>query len=237
MGNLLHAEWYKLLHDRIFWVTSAVVILLNVIIFSGNSILNRSGLQALKISMTKEIISAMIACIYGGLFIGGDFIDRTFYHGLMAGKSRSFALWAKLIVFAVATDVLLFLYPFLYVLVCTIKNGWGETASAGLILHMVSIVAALLVLGFAISTVSLLAAVCFRDVGRTIGIPIVLYFAVIVLLNSTCSSTFFRIFPISTLILVTDSTVSPAYGIGLGIVWMGLLSVASILIFRRTELR
>lgn len=111
------------------------------------------------------------------------------------------------------------------------------TVSVGMVLHLIGVIAALLILGFAVSAVSLLAAVCFRDVGRTIGIPIVLYFVMIVLLNSAYAPAFSRILPIGTFILVTDGTVSPAYGVSLGAVWTALLAAVTTLVFRRAELR
>ena len=237
MERLLHTERYKLFHDKIFWITLAAIVLINLIILSGSSVLNLPGYQALTEIMKKEILTVLIACIYGGLFIGGDFADRTLYHGLMTGKSRGCVLMAKSIVFALAMDVLLFIFPLLLVLTCTVKNGWGITVSAGMILHLISIIAALLILGFALSAVSLLAAVCFRDVGRTIGIPIILYFVMILLLNSAYAPILSRIFPIGTIILVINGTVSTAYGILLGIVWLAFLSIVSILVFRRVELR
>ena len=237
MGKLFHTEWYKLFHEKIFWIISVVTVLFNILVFSGSSILNQPGYFALIECMKKEIATAMIACIYGGISLGGDFAGRTFYHGLMTGKSRSSVIIAKSIVFALATDVLLFLFPFLLTLTCTIRNGWGSAVPAESTLHIVGILAALALLGFAISSVSLLAAVCFRDVGRTIGIPIALYFVMILLLNSPYSSAFFRILPIGLMILVADGTVSPAYGALLGVLWFALLSAVSTLTFRRAELR
>lgn len=237
MGKLFHTEWYKLFHEKIFWIFSVVTVLFNILIFSGSSILNLSGHFALIESMKKEIATAIIACIYGGISLGGDFADRTFYHGLLTGKSRSSVIIAKSIVFALATDVLLLLFPFLLTSTCTIKNGWGSAVPAESSLHIVGILAALALLGFAVSSISLLAAVCFRDIGRTTGIPIVLYFVTILLLNSPYSSTFFRILPIGLMILAADGTVSPAYGALLGVLWFVLLSVVSTLIFRRAELR
>ncbi len=237
MGRLLHTERYKLFHDKIYWITLAVVVLFNILVLSGSTVLNLSGYKALTEIMKKEILTVLIACTYGGLFIGGDFVERTLYHGLMAGKSRSSVLFAKSIVFAIATDGLLFVFPLLLVLTCTIKNGWGMTGSAGMVLHLIGVIAALLILGFAISAVSLLVAVCFRDVGRTIGISISLCFVMILLLNSAYAPAFSRIFPVATLILVADGTVSPAYGVLLGILWCTLLTAVSTLVFRRAELR
>lgn len=237
MGGLLRTERYKLLHDKIYWITFAVILLFNVIILSGSSTLNFTGHRALTESMKKEIATVLITYIYGGIFIGSDFVDRTLYHSLMAGKSRNAVLVAKSIVFAIAADGLLFLFPLLLILTCTVKNGWGMTVSGGMVLHLIGVIAALLILGFATSELSLLAAVCFRDVGRTIGIPIVLCFMMILLLNSTYASAFSRILPIGTLILVADGTVSPACGVSLGAIWIALLTTISTLVFHRAELR
>jgi ABC-2 type transport system permease protein len=237
MGRLLHTEWYKLVHDQIFWAACAGIVFFNLLIFSGSSLWALPGQSALMEIMKKEIASAVIASIYGGVFLGGDFTERTFYHHLMIGKGRSCVLIAKSIVYAFATDVLLFLFPLLLVAVCSVRNGLGLPVSAATLPNTIGVIASLLLLGFAISAISLLAAVCFRDIGRTIGVPIVLYCMMILLLNSPDSLTFSRILPISLMILVADGTVSPAYGALLGTLWFVLLSAVSALIFRRAELR
>lgn len=237
MGKLAHAERYKLFHDKIFWITIAVVILLNMIVVSGGAIFSMPGEKALSEIMKKEILSILISCIYGGLFIGGDFADRTLYHALMSGKSRVAVLLAKAGVFLTAVNVILFIFPFLLVIVCTVKNGWGTAFSTGLILHLVGLIVALLILGSSIGAFSLLAAICFRDVGRTIGIPIALYFVMILLLNGPFAAAFAHIFPAGALILMVNCTVSQADGILVGITWLAALLISSSLIFQRIELR
>lgn len=237
MRRLLRFEWYRLFHDKIFLAAAAVVVGFNAILFSGSSILELTGSAALTESMKKEIATAIMVCIYGGVSLGEDFADRTLNYSLMIGKSRTAALFAKAVVFGCAADVLLFLFPLLLVPVCTARNGWETAASAARIPNAVGVLAALLFLGTALSAVSLLAAVCFRDVGRTIGIPIALYFVMILLLNSTYAPAFFRVLPIGTLILAADGTVSPSYGVLLGGLWSALLFVVSAAIFHRAELR
>lgn len=235
MGKLLHTEWYKLFHDKVFFITLTAVFVFNAFIFAGFSFLNMPGQKALLEVMKKEIFTAMVSCIYGGLFIGGDFADRTLYHALMTGKSRTSVLFAKSIVFAAATDGLLFFFPFVLAAVCTAKNGW--CVSGEKVYHIIGMIAALLIIGFAMSAVSMLAAVCFRDVGRTIGVPIILYFIMILLLNSPCSPAFSKILPVGVIIKVTDGTVSAAYGALIGIMWLVLMTAISAMIFRRAELR
>jgi len=237
MKRLLYAERYKLYHDRIFWITLTVTVLFNSLMFSGSTWLNLSGQKVLIEVMRKEIPTVLIACIYGGLFIGGDFADCTLYYALMAGKSRASVLFAKFIIFVSAIDIILFVFPLLFIIVSTLKNGWGTTLSGDAVYHLTGMIAALLILGFSIGTFSLFVAVCFRDVGRTIGVPVFLYFIMIILLNSTYSAVFSRIFPVGAMVLVVNGTFSPAYGILLGIVWMVILFIISVLIFRRAELR
>lgn len=236
MGRLLHAEFYKLLHDRIYWIASAAILLFNTILLSGSSVLSLTGKEALPESMKKEIATVLIVCIYEGLFLGDDFANRTLYHGLSAGKSRSCVLFAKSAVSLIAADGLLFFFPLLLVLTCTVRNGWGAPTSAQS-QNPIFIIAAFLILGFAVGAVSLLASVCFRDVGRTIGIPILLYFLMILLLNGPAAPAFARILPVGLLVLLSNGSVSPAYGILLGLLWAAALEAVSILIFRRAELR
>ncbi|WP_411677573.1 hypothetical protein [Caproicibacter sp.] len=236
MGKLFHAERYKLFHDTTFWITLVVIIAINIIVISGSAIFSMSGNQALSEMMRKEILTILISCIYGGLFIGSDFADRTLYHALMAGKSRVAVLLAKTSAFLIAIDVILFLFPLFLTITCTVRNGWGTVLSPGAILQLAGLIAALLILGFAIGTFSLLAAVCFRDVGRTIGIPIILYFVMILLLNGSHANMLAHVFPAGILLLMVNGTVSPAYGILVGILWSVSLFAISSLIFRNEEL-
>lgn len=236
MGRLLHAEFYKLVHDRIYWITLAAILFFNLILLSGRSVLNFTGQEALAESMKKEIATVLIVCIYEGLFIGDDFASRTLYHGLSAGKSRNSVLFAKSAVSLIAADGLLFLFPLLLILTCTVKNGWGASASVQP-QRMIFLTIAFLILGFAIGGISLLAAVCFRDIGRTIGLPILLYFFMILLLNGPASPAFSRILPAGILVLLVNGSLSPAYGILLGLLWVAALQGLSILIFHRAELR
>ncbi|HEX2985637.1 MAG TPA: hypothetical protein VHO71_02365 [Caproiciproducens sp.] len=236
MGRLLHAERYKLFHDKIFLITLVIVVAVNMIIVSGNATFGMSGSKVLPEIMRKEIFTILISCIYGGLFIGSDFTDRTLYHGLMTGKSRIAVLFTKAGIYFLATDAILFIFPLLLAIFCTARNGWGTLLPANGF-HMIGIVVALLVLGFAVGAFSLLAAVCFRDVGRTIGIPILLYFVMILLLNSSYSAALARILPVGIMVLLVNNTVSSAYGILLGIIWTVALFLVSALIFRRAELR
>lgn len=236
MGRLLHAEFYKLGHDKIYWITFAAILLFNMILLSGSSVLNFTGQEVLAESIKKEIVTILIVCIYEGLFIGDDFAGRTLYHSLSAGKSRSSVLFAKSAVSLIAADGLLFFFPLLLILTCTVKNGWGSSALVQP-QSLIFLAAAFLILGFAVGGISLLAAVCFRDVGRTIGIPILLYFFMIMLLNGPASLLFSRILPVGILVLLASGSVSPAYGILIGTLWIAVLGTVSILIFRRAELR
>lgn len=237
MGRLIHTEFYKLFHDKIYWTVCAVLVLFNMILFSGSSILSLTGQKAFIECMKKEIATVLIVCIYGGLFIGDDFANRTLYHGLTAGKSRSSVLLAKAVAYAAAADGLLFLFPLSLTVVCMIRNGWGDTLSTVTAWNPAGAAAAFVILGFAVSALSLLAAVCFRDVGRTIGIPILLYFIMILLLNSSNGPVFSHILPLGILVLLAEGSVTPAYGILLGIVWLVPLEAVSTLVFCRAELR
>jgi ABC-2 type transport system permease protein len=237
MGRLIHAEFYKLFHDKIYWTFCAVLVLFNMILFSGSSILSLTGQRALEECMKKEIATVLIVCIYGGVFIGDDLANRTLYHGLTAGKSHSSVLLAKAIVYAVAADGLLFLFPLFLAVTCTIRNGWGNLVPTVTAWNPAGAAAAFLILGFAVSALSLLAAVCFRDVGRTIGIPILLFFLMILLLNSPNAPAFSRILPLGILVLLAEGSVTPTYGVLLGVLWLVPLEAISTLVFCRAELR
>lgn len=237
MGKLLHIEWYKLVRDKIYWILLAVIVLVNLIILSGGQQFSLSGYSFLKNIMQKEIITIMMASIYGGLFVGRDFEDCTLYHEITAGKSRIQVLSAKITVFLLALNGLILIFPMLAIIYCTLKNGWGIPFTAGMEFYLLFVFIALLLLNCAIGMISMLAAVCFRDVGRTIGIPIILFFIMIILLNGKYAIQFAHFLPLGMMALVTNGTVAPVYGMLLGSVWSAVLFMISALVFRRAELR
>lgn len=234
MKNLLRTEWYKLFTDKLFYMMLAVVLLVNMLVYSGNSCFQLSGYKTLNQVMQKEILTAFMTCIYGGLFIGNDFAQGTFYRGILSGKGRAEAVLAKSAVFAAAANVLLYLFPLAATIVCTVKNGWGTAISP---LCCLQFCLSMLLLGCAVSALSVLAGCVFRDVGRAMGLPIVLYLLMILLLNSPYALLFARILPIGTMILVTKGTVAPFYGILPGSFWTIVLLAGSVLSIRRAELR
>lgn len=236
MSKLLNAEWYKFVHDKVYWALLAVIVLVNWIMLFGSRKFNLPGRDILSPIMDKEIITIMIASVYGGLFVGKDFEERTLYHGIMAGKGRARTLLAKVVVFLVAMNGLLLMFPLLAVLYCTIKNGWGISFTTGMALNLFDVFIALILLGCAIGMISLLVAVCFRDIGRTIGIPIILFLAMIPLLNSRYAFQLSHFLPVGTMRLVTNSTVSPVFGMLLGVVWSAVFIIISLFVFRKAEL-
>lgn len=236
MKKLLHAESYKLFNDKVFWITLAVVILFNFIVISGSDILRMPGYKVLSEIMKKEILTILISCIYGGLFIGGDFADRTLYHALIVGESRSAVLFAKAGIFVTAINVILYIFPLMLVIICTLRNGFGAALSISFTIHIILMIAALFTIGSAIGLFSLLAGVCFRDVGRTIGIPIILYFVMILLLNSPSAVALAHVFPAGVLILMVSDMLSPVYALVVGVIWSAILLICSVQIFRRAEL-
>lgn len=237
MGELLHAEWYKLVHDRIYWILMVVIVLINLMILSGSKELGLPGCEILKGIMQKGIFTIMIASIYGGLFVGEDFEDRTLYHEVTAGGSRFHVLLAKTIVFEVALNGLILIFPVLSISFCSVTNGWGAPFTFWTAMNLIHIFVAVVLLNCAVGMISILAAVCFHDVGRTIGTPIALLFVMIFLLNSRYAMQFMYLIPVGMMSLVVSDMLSPTYGMILGIVWGMVLYGISAYIFKRAELR
>jgi len=237
MGNLLHVEWYKLVRDKIYWILLAVIVLVNLLILSGGQQFSLSGYSFLKTIMQKEIITIMLASIYGGLFVGRDFENCTLYHEITAGRSRIQVLLAKTIVFLLALNGLILIFPILGIICCILKNGWGIPFTTEMGFYLLFVFIALVLLSCAIGMISMLAAVCFQDVGRTIGIPIILFFIMIMLLNSKYAIQFAHFLPIGMMVLVANGTTHPVYGVLLGSAWSVVLFMISTLVFRRAELR
>lgn len=235
--RLMRAELYRLRHDRSFWVMLAVVVAANAVVLSGGRQLEEPGRFVLGTIMLKSIVTMMIAGVYGGLFFGRDFEERTFGHPVESGASRGSVLAAKAVVFVAATDVLVLVIPVLAVAACTMANGWGAPFDAGEGLALLGRLGALALLAAAIAMVSILAAVLSRSAGPTIGIAVGLAIAQIPLLNGPTSTQLSNVLPIGAMCHVADGSMLAVHGAGLGILWCAALMGLSLLVVRRVELR
>ena len=207
------------------------------VVLSGGHQLEAPGREALGQVMPRSIVTMIVAGVYGGLFFGRDFEERTFCRPVASGASRWSVLVSKTTVLVVAMDVLMLAFPLLLVVVCTVSNGWGAPFNAGEVLAFLARVGALLLQGAALAMVSALAATCSRAAGPTVGIALGLTIAQIPLLNSPAGAQLSLVLPIGAMCRVADGVLPAGFGALAGAVWCVALTAICLLVVRRAELR
>lgn len=238
MGGLIRAEFYRLVRDRSFWMLLVAAIAAYMLMLTGGHQLEVPGREVLGTIMGGRAAAAVvIASVYGGLYIGRDFESRTFTLPVEAGHSRSAVLLSKAIVFFIAFDVLVLVFPFLAIVWCTVVNGWGVPMGIIEVASILGVIGALSLLGASVAAISLLAACCFRSPGPTVGVPVTVALIQFPLLNGSSALQAAHFLPFCATWFVGNGTMPAYYGVALGAAWCVLLAAASVLIVSRAELR
>lgn len=235
MNNLLRAEFYKLRSCRSFWALLALSVLLGSVMILDTKIPD-SAAACFHSSLYSSPLLYILLMIQGTLFIGEDFVNRTISFYITAGHKRLHILSAKLIVY-LTSCLLIILAPLLIDgLAGIIIFGMPEQFSLISFLQraavIVTAVAAMGILPF-------LSAFLFKDVGRTLVIPLLLYFIMIFLLNSSQSQAFMPILPIGQLRIMSENHISLPllYYAAADIAWLVIGSLGAGLAFSRTDLK
>ena len=92
MTDLLKAEFYKLSRSRSFWGITLFSLLLGSVLLL-DSIATTDGL--LNASLFNTPLLYFLPIVFGSLFVGADFAERTPHSFVSAGHKRSSVLFAK----------------------------------------------------------------------------------------------------------------------------------------------
>ena len=236
MINLLHTEFFKLRHDKSFWAILMVAALTGgLLIFEKGDL---TGKESVAASLYNTPILILFTSVFGGLFIGSDFVDRTLYHEVCAGHSRTQVFFSKAITFFVGSNAILLLFPMLSVLFSTVLHGWGEPFTTESSLYLLKMMLVNLLLNTATVSISMLIGVICKDVGKTIGLPALFHFIIIFILNGQNAKQVARFIPLGQLRLILEE---PQGGLtqaaAVGIIVSAVVLTISSVCFRKTELR
>lgn len=237
MRALVRTEWYRLLRDRSFWIMLVIAAGASAVMLGGGHQLQATGRDALGQIMPKSIVVMMVAGVYGGLFFGRDFEERTFCRPVASGASRWGVLVAKATIFVVAMDALIFAFPLGAVVFCAVSNGWGAPFDTAEALAFLAKTGALSLQGAALAMISVFAAACSRAAGPTIGIALGVTIAQIPLLNGPAGAQLSLALPFGTMCRVADGVLPAGLGALAGALWCVVLMGACLLVVRRAELR
>lgn len=168
MSNLLKAEFYKLFHSWYFWGIGLFNLLLSSVLLL-DSVGETSNLFFA--SIYNMPILYFLTIIFSALFVGNDFGGRTLQSYINAGHRRGKILFAKLVVHQIACMVILSFPLLLHSIIGTFVTK-GALASIGIVVMVIASQFAMCLLPF-------FFAFIFRDIGKSMAVPMVLFFLII----------------------------------------------------------
>ena len=116
-----------------------------------------------------------LTIIFSALFVGNDFGRRTLQSYINAGHRRGKILFAKLVVHQIACMVILSFPLLLHSIIGTFVTK-GALASIGIVVMVIASQFAMCLLPF-------FFAFIFRDIGKSMAVPMVLFFLMVFLMN------------------------------------------------------
>ncbi len=232
MLNLLNAEFYKLFHSRYFWEIAAFDLFLSSVLLL-DSIRETSGLFLA--SLYNLPILYFFVIVFCALFVGNDFGQRTLQSYINAGHHRGRILLAKLAACQTACVTILALPLLVHGLmgwICFKESFVSVKGNLDTVLVIAVSLSAMCLLPF-------FFACLFRDMGKTLAVPMVLFFLMIFLMNGDQALIISRILPMGQLRLIAlqQFTSSMAQFVLVDFVWIFILYFGAYLGFRRSDLK
>lgn len=178
MSSLLRAEFYKLGKLKSFWGLIVSSWLLNSILMLDDGLpANVSSFFDHSLHTTPLLY--VLIMIFGALFIGADFDHRTIQNYIAAGHKRNFIMFSKIIVHLIGCISILFVPLLVSIVTGCILFGIPDSGFAPLLLKSLQTIWIICAMGM----LPCLSAFLFKDTGRTLTIPLILYFIMLFLLN------------------------------------------------------
>ena len=232
MTDLLKAEFYKLAHSRSFWGITLFSLLLGSVLLLDSMGITYGLLNA---SLFNTPLLYFLVIVFAALFAGSDFADRTLYCFVSAGHKRGAVLFAKTFVYQTAVLLILTIPLAVHGLLGAFMDTGVGIPIVQCLTETAVIIAAILAMGM----MPIACAFIFRDIGRTLAIPIVLYFIMIFELNGDSARKIAAVLPMGQLRLLSlnELPVSKLVLFSIDVLWITLLYAAAYISFRHSDLK
>lgn len=232
MSNLLTAEFYKLFHSRYFWGIVAFNLLLSSVLLL-DSIGETSSLFFA--SLYNVPILYFLAIVFSALFVGNDFGQRTLQTYIYAGHKRGQVICVKLLIYQIACMTILAVPLLVHGLI----GGLFFKETFVSINGNPNTVLAVAVAIFAMCLLPFFFAFLFRDIGKTLAVPMVLFFLMIFLMNGDQALFISHILPMGQLRLIALQQISPSMAqfVLIDFLWIFVLYFGAYWGFRRSDLK
>ena len=232
MMNLLKAEFYKLFHSRSFWGMLLFSFSLSSLLLLDSN--NRTS-NLLFASLYNMPLLYFLTIIFGAVFIGNDFGERTLHCYISAGYRRGSILFIKVLTYQIACVVILTLPLVVHGLIgMFLQKEIPVSMEKGFIIGMTILVSIL-----AMCMLPLFFSFIFRDVGKSLVVPMVLFFLAIFLLNADHTQQISILLPMGQLRLISlQQLPKPAVTIvAIDVLWLFILYIGAYFAFYRSDLK
>lgn len=213
MCKILKAEFYKLWKMKSFWGLILFSCILSWVLMLDGS-LPSDTLDFLSQILYTAPLLYFLVMIFGTLFIGSDFENRTIQSYISAGQKRRHILLAKVTVHLAGCISILYLPLF----ACTVSGCilFGITGITALVTKSLLSIWIICIMGM----LPFLCAFIFKDVGKTLTVQLILYFIMLFLLNSRHYQLMALLLPMGQLRLLSLNQLSDVYAIVTDLLWI-----------------
>lgn len=232
MRRILKAEFYKLWRMKIFWGLLVISCVLSCVLLLDGSPPAKPLDIFNHILYTTPLLYVLIM-IFGALFIGSDFENRTIQSYISAGHKRGDILLAKFIVHLTGCISILYLPLFAGAVAgCILFGITGATLPALFLKSMLAI--------WIICAMGMLPCLCgflFQGVGKALTLPLVLFFVMLFLLNGRHYHLMAAFLPMGQLRLLCFDQLTNLYAFLTNFLWSFICCVWAYWNFSRTDLK
>lgn len=182
-----------------------------------------------------DIILFFLAIVFSALFVGNDFGQRTLQSYIIAGHNRGQILLAKLVAYQIACMTILALPLLVHGLIGRLCFKESFVSVSGNLYTVLAVVVSL----FAMCLLPFFFALLFRDIGKTLAVPMVLFFLMIFLMNGDQALFISRILPMGQLRLIALQQFTPSMVqfVFTDFLWIFILYFGAYLGFRHSDLK
>ena len=228
MSNLLRAEFYKLSHSWYFWGIGLFNLFLSSILLLDS---NEETSNLFFASLYNTPLLYFLTIVFAALFVGNDLEQRTMYLYISAGHKRSHVILAKTVVYEVACAAILFFPLFIHGFVGALFRQELDSAFITTI--------AILLSTLAMCMLPLFFSFIFRDIGKTLAVPMIIFFLMIFLMNGDQEQIITGILPMGQLRLISlqQLSLSDTCFIIIDFLWIFVLYLGAYMGFARSDLK
>lgn len=232
MSNLLKAECYKLFHSWYFGGIGAFNLLLSSVLLLDS---HGETSNLFFASLYNTPILYFLTIVFSALFVGNDFGKRTLQSYINAGHSRGKVLFVKLLVYQIACMIILALPLLIHGLIGQLILKETLVSIGGNLNTVIMTTVSL----FAMCLLPFFFAFIFRDAGKTLAVPMVLFFLMIFLMNGDQAHFISQILPMGQLRLIAlqQLDLSAIRFVFADFLWIFILYWGAYLGFRRSDLK